>query len=71
MVFPKISKYLVYEYDGQYVIIWQQTLFSQVCLRTVPQNDGEGSYYFTVNWWKFMFNAKFSYELDYNENSPY
>ena len=48
MIFPKISKYIVYNYDGEEVFLWQQELFNKVYLRTVPQKDGEGSSYFTV-----------------------
>ena len=43
MIFPKISKYIVYNYDGEEVFLWQQELFNKVYLRTVPQKDGEGS----------------------------
>ena len=71
MIFPKISKYVIYRYDGQFVILWQQDLFRKVYLRTVPQNNGEGSYYTTANWWKFMLFAHFDCELEHNENSPY
>ena len=69
MIFPKISKYIVYNYDGEEVFLWQQELFNKVYLRTVPQKDGEGSSYFTVGWWKFMRNATIAYELEEPEEA--
>ena len=64
MIFPKISKYIVYNYDGEDVFLWQQEIFNKVYLRTVPYNDREGSSYFTVGWWKFMRNATIAYKLE-------
>ena len=39
-------------------MIWQQDLFVNVYLRSIPENDEKESKYTVVNWWKFMWNAK-------------
>ncbi len=55
MTFPLIDN--IYSYNGQEVHLWQQDLFFRVYLKTQP--DIGSVYFFTDNWWKFMFNAKF------------
>lgn len=55
MVFPLINN--IYNYNGDVVQIWQQDLLRKVYIKTQPTI---GSVQFlTVNWWKFMFKAKF------------
>jgi len=65
MVFPKINR--VYEYDNEKVVVWQQSLFNKVYLRTLI--DKGGSLYLTVNWFKFMLNAKYIEELQTVNNA--
>lgn len=67
MIFPRISNYVVYNYEGENVIVWQQDLFFKVYIRTLPNSDNEGGKYSTVNWWKFMLKAKISFKLEDNE----
>lgn len=56
MTFPRISDTIIYEYDGQKVIVWQQDIFNKVYIKTIPQTDE--STWTSVNWWKFLFDAK-------------
>lgn len=55
MTFPLINK--IYLFNNEEVIVWHQDLFRKVYLRTIPENGG--SVYFTINWWKFMYKAKY------------
>lgn len=55
MTFPLINR--IYKIDENTVVIWQQKLFFKVYLRTL-ESGAEGSIYYTMNWWKFMMNAK-------------
>lgn len=65
MTFPLINH--IYEFNNEKVVIWQQTLFSKVFLRTLT--DSGGSSYYTVNWFNFLLNAKHDKELqEVNKN---
>ena len=55
MTFPLINK--IYSFNNEEAIVWHQDLFCKVYLRTIPKNGG--SVYFTINWWKFMYKAKY------------
>ena len=56
MIFPLING--IYKYNGKKEIIWQQDLFTNVYLRSIPENEEKESKYTVINWWKFMWNAK-------------
>jgi len=66
MIFPKINR--VYEYNNEKVVVWQQSLFNKVYLRTLT--DKGGSIYYVVNWFKFMYKSKYIEELQ-NTNNVY
>lgn len=59
MIYPLHNK--IYEYNGEEVTLNCQSLFNKVYLRTIPKNGG--STYFSENWWKFAFKAKYVREL--------
>ena len=69
MTFPRISDTIVYEYDGQKVILWQQDIFRKVYIRTISQTDE--STWTAVSWWKFLFNAKIVDHLQDMKKSAY
>jgi len=65
MIFPLINRYKVYSFEGDNVVIRHQDLFSKVYLQTIV-TEGE-SHFITVNWWKFVLNASFAYELEHSK----
>jgi len=59
MTIPIVNN--VYTYDNEDVIVWSQNLFFTVYVRTLVE-DG-GSEYKTINWWKFIFKAKYKKKI--------
>lgn len=55
MIFPKINN--IYEYNDKLYVVWQQTLFKEVYLRTIPKSGGAS--FLKAKWFDFMLNAKF------------
>jgi len=65
MVFPTINNYKIYKYNDELVKIIHQDIFKKVYLQTIV-NSG-GSTFPAANWWHFLMNAKFAYELDHSD----
>lgn len=58
MTFPLINK--IYEYNNKQVIVWASDIFRKVYVRCTENSFD----YFTINWFKFMFKAKFIKNID-------
>ena len=63
MIIPKNNR--IYEYNGEKVIVWSQTPFKYVNIRTMPEKGG--SIYMKANWFKFAFKAKFVDKIKFSK----
>lgn len=60
MTFPLINRIYTHEDYNRELLLWGQDLFFHVYLRTLSHSSQEGSIFITMNWWKFMFTAKYT-----------
>ena len=60
MIFPLINRIYTHKDYNRELLLCAQDLFFNVYLRTLPYNGKEGSIFITMNWWKFMFTAKYT-----------
>jgi len=57
MNFPKIQE--IYEYKGKEYVVLAQTLFCDVYVQEILNEDRpEGSHFYSFGWWSFAFNSK-------------
>lgn len=59
MVFPKIDT--IYVYNGVKYIVLTSSIFKNVMVQNIIKSNDvhENSHFKLINWWKFMFKAKF------------
>jgi len=58
MTFPKTDT--LYSYKGKKYILRAQKLFRQVYVQNdMGENEIGGSHFYTFNWWKFVFFARY------------
>ena len=59
MVFPRTER--IYKYNGEEYIVHAVDLFWGVIAQNILKDDDKHtcSHFYTFNWWKFMWNAKF------------
>lgn len=60
MSFHLINRIYTHKDYNRELLLWGQDLFFRVYLRTLPHNNKEESIFVIMNWWKFMFTAKYT-----------
>ena len=68
MTFPLINRIYTHKDYNRPLLVWGQDLFFTVYLKTIPNSSDEGALFITMNWWKFMFTAKYTH-MEINENN--